>query len=128
MPDPSGRYRAAAGAEPGAVGVRAPRVAGPLTALGLPLVATSANDPGGPEPSVVDEVPERIRRAVGLEIDGGRLPGTASAVVDLRAARDRRPARLLRPGPDPGGDRRRAGRAPARRLVPRGTRGANLIR
>lgn len=101
VPDPSGRYRAAGGAEPGAVGVRAPRVAGPLTALGLPLVATSANDPGGPEPSVVDEVPERIRRAVACVVDGGRLPGTASAVVDLRPLATGGPARLLRPGPDP---------------------------
>ena len=38
----------------------------------------------------------RLRR-----LDGGRLPGTPSAVVDLRPLADGRPARLLRPGADP---------------------------
>jgi L-threonylcarbamoyladenylate synthase len=30
-------------------------------------------------------VPERIRRAADLVLDGGALPGTPSTVVDLRA-------------------------------------------
>jgi tRNA A37 threonylcarbamoyladenosine synthetase subunit TsaC/SUA5/YrdC len=99
--DPALRYAAAAGAEPGSVGLRAPRVGGPLAALDLPLVATSANEPGGRDPAVIGEVPPRIRAAAACEVDGGRLPGVASAVVDLRPLAAGRPARLVRPGADP---------------------------
>lgn len=101
VPDPAGRFAAAGGDAPGSVGVRAPRFEGPLTGVGLFLVATSANDPGGPDPARLDQVPRRIRDAVGLEVDAGDLPGTASAVVDLREVAAGGPARLLRPGPDP---------------------------
>jgi L-threonylcarbamoyladenylate synthase len=103
VPDPSGRYRAATGDAVGSVGLRAPDASGalaPLAELGIPLVATSANDPGGPDPRTVDDVPAPIRDAVAAVVDAGPLPGTASAVVDLTAA-DRGEARLLRPGPDP---------------------------
>ena len=47
------------------------------------MVATSANEPGEPAAVSLDEVPPRIRAACGAEIDGGRLPGTPSTVVDL---------------------------------------------
>ena len=103
VPDPKGRYRGAAGAEAGSVGVRAPRVGGPLGALDLPLVATSANEPGGQDPARVEDVPSRLRRAAACVVDAGSLPGTASAVVDLRPLFAGRPAILLRPGPDPDG-------------------------
>jgi L-threonylcarbamoyladenylate synthase len=103
VPDPAGRYRAAAGAEPGSVGLRAPHMGGPLADLDLPLVATSANEPGGPDPARVEDVPPRLRRAVACVVDAGPLPGTASAVVDLRPLSAGRPALLLRPGPDPDG-------------------------
>jgi tRNA A37 threonylcarbamoyladenosine synthetase subunit TsaC/SUA5/YrdC len=72
-----------------------------VTALDLFLVATSANEPGGPDPDRLDEIPERIREGVAAELDLGVLPGTASAVVDLREVAAGGPARLLRPGPDP---------------------------
>jgi L-threonylcarbamoyladenylate synthase len=101
VPDPSARYAAAAGAGAGSVGIRAPAIGGPLAALGLPLVGTSANEPGGPDPGALEQVPERLRRAVACEVDGGRLPGTASAVVDLRGIAGGGPARLVRPGPEP---------------------------
>lgn len=101
VPDPAGRFAAASGGAPGSVGVRAPRVEGSLAGIGLFLVATSANDPGGPDPARLDQVPPRIRDAVGLQIDAGELPGTASAVVDLREVAGGGPARLLRLGPDP---------------------------
>ncbi len=101
VPDPAGRFAAAGGDAPGSVGVRAPRFEGPLTGVELFLVATSANDPGGPDPARLDQVPRRIRDAVGLEVDAGDLPGTASAVIDLREVAAGGPARLLRPGPDP---------------------------
>ena len=100
VPDPAGRYAAAAGDSPGSVGLRAPRVEGDAATLGLALVATSANHPGGRDPARVEEVPEDLRaRAVAL--DAGPLPGTASAVVDLRPVVAGGAAELLRPGPDP---------------------------
>jgi L-threonylcarbamoyladenylate synthase len=99
--DPVHRYAPAAGEEAGSVGLRAPRMGGPLAALDLPLVATSANDPGGRDPAAIDEVPARIRAAAVCEVDAGRLPGVASAVVDLRPLAAGGPAWLLRPGADP---------------------------
>lgn len=99
--DRGGLYARAAGGEGGSVGLRAPAMRGELTALDLPLVATSANEPGGPDPATVDAVPARLRDAVEEVWDAGRLPGVASAVIDLRPLADGGPARLLREGPDP---------------------------
>ncbi len=101
VPDPAGRYAAAAGDAPGAVGVRAPVAPVAVAGLGIALVATSANHPGGPDPAVLDEVPADIRARAAAEADAGRLPGTASAVVDLRPLALRGEALLVRPGPDP---------------------------
>jgi L-threonylcarbamoyladenylate synthase len=99
--DPRRRFSAAAGESPGSVGLRAPDMSGPISGLELPLIATSANDLGGPDPAVLAEVPDRIRDAVDIEIDGGRLPGTASAVIDLREVGRTSTATLIRPGPSP---------------------------
>lgn len=101
VPDRAGRYRAAAGSEAGSVGLRAPAMAPSLDAIDIPLVATSANHPGGPDPSRVDDVPADLRAGVAVTFDAGRLPGIASAVVDLRPLEGGGAARLLRPGPDP---------------------------
>jgi L-threonylcarbamoyladenylate synthase len=101
VPDPAGRFAEAAGEPGGSVGVRAPRMEGPVTGLDLFLVATSANDPGGRDPDRLDAIPDRIREGVSAELDLGVLPGTASAVVDLREVAAGGPARLVRPGPDP---------------------------
>jgi L-threonylcarbamoyladenylate synthase len=101
VPDPQRRYAAAAGGAPGSVGVRAPRVDGPLASLDLPLVATSANAPGGPDPAAVADVPEALRAGCAAVIDAGPLPGVASAVVDLRSVAGGGPATLVRPGSDP---------------------------
>lgn len=100
IPDPTGRYAAATGDQPGAVGLRAPRMDGAILGLDIPLVATSANDPGGADPAAIGDVPTRLR-GVGTPLDVGRLPGTASAVVDLRGLGLGDPAMLIRPGPDP---------------------------
>jgi L-threonylcarbamoyladenylate synthase len=101
VPDPQRRYAAAAGGAPGAVGLRAPRADGPLASLDLPLVATSANRSGGPDPAAVAAVPEELRAGCAVVLDAGPLPGVASAVVDLRAVAGGGPAALVRPGPDP---------------------------
>ena len=100
--DRVGRYAAAAGAEVGSVGLRAPVVTGLLSTLDLPLVATSANHPGGPDADSVSAVPSDLREQCGAVIDGGVLTPTPSAVVDLRGLERGDPARLIRAGSDPG--------------------------
>ena len=88
LPNPACRYRWLTGSRPDTIGVRvaelptaAQRV---LDAVGA-VVATSANEPGGPAPASLDEVPERIRAACAAEIDAGRLSGTPSTVIDFSA-------------------------------------------
>ena len=61
-------------------GIRVP--AGPRLAT-IPVLQTSANPSGRPDPRRLEDVDPRIRDGVDLEIDGGELPGTASTVVDL---------------------------------------------
>jgi L-threonylcarbamoyladenylate synthase len=97
LPNPQGRLPWLTGGGPGPIGVRVPdlpeaavRV---VEAVGA-VAATSANDPGGPDPAVLDDVPDRIRAAC-AEVDAGRLPGTASTVLDLT---DRDEPRVLREG------------------------------
>jgi L-threonylcarbamoyladenylate synthase len=54
-----------------------------LAGVTVPVLQTSANPSGGPDPRRLEDVDPRIRDGVDLEIDGGELPGTASTVVDL---------------------------------------------
>ena len=61
-------------------GVRVPD--GPRLAP-FPVLQTSANPSGGPDPRRLEDVDPAIRAGVDLEIDGGELPGTPSTVVDL---------------------------------------------
>jgi L-threonylcarbamoyladenylate synthase len=86
LPNPAGRYRWLTGSRAEAIGIRVPELppAGQrvLAAVGC-VVATSANDPGGPSPSSLADVPERIRAAVAAELDVGELPGTPSTVIDF---------------------------------------------
>jgi L-threonylcarbamoyladenylate synthase len=86
LANPARRYPWLTGARPETIGVRvpdlAPGVRCVLEAAG-PVAATSANEPGEPAAASLGEVPHRIRAACGAEVDGGRLPGTASTVIDL---------------------------------------------
>jgi L-threonylcarbamoyladenylate synthase len=61
------------------------------------VLATSANQHGGPDPRRLDDVPPEIRAACGAEIDGGELPGVPSTVVDLTGPEPR----VLREGAVP---------------------------
>jgi L-threonylcarbamoyladenylate synthase len=61
-------------------GIRVPD--GPRLAT-VPVLQTSANPSGGPDPRRLEDVDPEIRAGVDLEIDGGELPGTPSTVVDL---------------------------------------------
>lgn len=99
VPDPAGRYRSASGAQAGSVGIRAPSM-DPALDLTIPLIATSANEPGEPDPLSLLDVPGRIRAAVGAALDLGPLPGRASTVVDLTSVGAGGAARVLREGDD----------------------------
>jgi L-threonylcarbamoyladenylate synthase len=66
----------------GELGLRVPdlpRFAG----LDLTILQTSANHAGGPDARRLADVPQDIRDAADLVVDGGELPGTPSTVVDL---------------------------------------------
>ncbi|HEY3185254.1 MAG TPA: L-threonylcarbamoyladenylate synthase [Gaiellaceae bacterium] len=86
LPNPARRYRWLTGGRSDTLGVRVPELPDPaqrvLDAVGC-IAATSANEPGGPDPATLDEVPARIRAACAAEIDAGRLPGTPSTVIDF---------------------------------------------
>ena len=86
LPNPAQRYPWLTGSRPETIGVRVPAVTGDalrvLEAVGC-VAATSANDPGGPDPVSLDDVPTRIRSGCAAELDAGRLPGIASTVLDF---------------------------------------------
>jgi L-threonylcarbamoyladenylate synthase len=83
LTNPAGRFPLACGDDPGTLGLRVPAVER-LAGVRWPVLQSSANRAGGPDPRRLEDVPELIRRAADLVLDGGELPGTASTVVDLR--------------------------------------------
>jgi L-threonylcarbamoyladenylate synthase len=100
VPNPAHRFPWLTGANPDALGVRVPELAGAthdvLAAVGA-VVATSANRPGEPDPRRLEDVPEEIRAGAAAVVDGGELPGTPSTVVDLTGSEPR----ILREGAVP---------------------------
>jgi L-threonylcarbamoyladenylate synthase len=110
VPNPAARFPWATGGKPGPIGVRVPQLPPQTHAVvatrGI-VLATSANDPGGPNPASLDDVPQRIRDGCGAELDLGPLPGTPSTVIDLTHAEPR----ILREGAVPGADALRRLRA-----------------
>jgi L-threonylcarbamoyladenylate synthase len=100
VPNPAGRFPWVTGGRPGPIGLRVPKLPGQtreiVEATGL-VLATSANDPGGPNPISLDDVPQRIRAGCAAELDLGSLPGTPSTVIDLT----REEPRILREGAVP---------------------------
>jgi L-threonylcarbamoyladenylate synthase len=83
LPNPAGRFPLACGADVRTVGVRVPDLPA-LAGVRWPALQSSANRAGAPDPRRLEEVPELLRAAVDLVVDGGELPGTPSTVVDLR--------------------------------------------
>ena len=79
VPNPRARFPLAGG---GLLGVRVIDVG---IALDAPVLQSSANRSGGPDPRTLDQVPASIRAGVALEIDRGELPGTPSTVLDMSA-------------------------------------------
>jgi L-threonylcarbamoyladenylate synthase len=100
LPNPARRFRWLAGSNPDAIGVRVPELAGAaarIVAGAGGLVATSANVHGGADPARLSDVPEELRNAVAVTVDGGELNGIPSTVLDLTGAEPR----LLREGAVP---------------------------
>jgi L-threonylcarbamoyladenylate synthase len=86
VPNPGGRFAHLCGSTPDRIGVRVPELLADVAALadavgGLAL--TSANRRGEPPPGRLSDVPEELRAAAAVVVDGGPLPGIASTVVDI---------------------------------------------
>jgi L-threonylcarbamoyladenylate synthase len=86
LANPTRRYPWLGGASAETIGVRVARLPDAaqrvLDAVGA-VAATSANEPDGPAPAGLDDVPDRIRAACAAEINAGRLPGVGSTVIDF---------------------------------------------
>ena len=61
-----------------------PRLDTELAGVRWPVLQTSANFAGRPDPRRLAGRARRIRDGAELVLDGGELPGTPSTVVDLR--------------------------------------------
>jgi L-threonylcarbamoyladenylate synthase len=86
LPNPARRYRWLTGSTPDAIGVRVPELpaaSAPVLAAVGAVAATSANLAGGPDPRRLADVPQELRDAAAVLVDGGELPGTASTVIDF---------------------------------------------
>jgi L-threonylcarbamoyladenylate synthase len=104
VPNPQARFPLACAGDPATLGLRVPRLEGPLAPLAevaWPVLQSSANASGGADPRRVEDVPEAIRAGVDLVLDGGELPGTPSTVVDLRRYSDTGEWSVVRDGAVP---------------------------
>jgi L-threonylcarbamoyladenylate synthase len=84
LPNREHRFPLACGEDPDTLGLRVPDVPR-LHGVSRPVLQSSANRAGGPDPRRIEDVPELLRAAADLVIDAGELPGTPSTVIDLRA-------------------------------------------
>ncbi len=100
LPNPGGHFPLACGADPATLGLRVPSVPR-LAGVRSPVLQSSANRAGEPDPRRLSEIPELIRSAADLVIDGGELPGTPSTVVDLRTFEESGRWEMIRPGAVP---------------------------
>jgi L-threonylcarbamoyladenylate synthase len=94
--NPQRRYPLACREDPERLGLRL--IAGPLAGAMCPVFQTSANLSGEPAPSRLEDIPAEIVEAVDLAIDGGKLTGLPSTVVDLTAFDTTGEWRILRQG------------------------------
>lgn len=86
VPNPAGRYPWLTGTKTESLGVRVPELpeaAAEVLARAGCVMATSANLPGRPDPARLEDVPEELRAGCRAVVDGGRLPGVPSTVIDL---------------------------------------------
>jgi L-threonylcarbamoyladenylate synthase len=97
--NPAGRFAHLCGARTDRIGVRVPDLATGVAGLADDvggLLITSANLRGGPDPATLADVPTELHEAAVFAVDGGRLPGRPSSVIDVTGAA---PV-VLREGPD----------------------------
>jgi L-threonylcarbamoyladenylate synthase len=86
LSNPSGRYRWLTGMNPDAIGIRVPElpaIAAQVVAAVGAVTSTSANEPGGPNPREIGDIPAELRGHVGAIVDVGPLPGAPSTVLDF---------------------------------------------
>jgi L-threonylcarbamoyladenylate synthase len=81
--NPSRRYPLACREDPERLGIRL--IDGPLAGASCPVFQTSANRSGDAAPAACEEVPREIIAGADLAIDGGRLTGMPSTVIDITA-------------------------------------------
>ncbi len=96
VPNPRGRFPLAGG-DAASLGIRVPDVP-KLNGVARPVLQSSANVAGGPDPRRLEEVPDGIRSGADLVVDGGELPGTSSTVIDLRRYEEDGSWRVVRDG------------------------------
>ena len=84
VPNPAHRFALACGADPDTLGLRVPKLDTELASVRWPVLQTSANFAGRPDPRRLQDVPLGLRDSAELVLDGGELPGTPSTVIDLR--------------------------------------------
>ena len=101
LPNRAHRFPLACGPNKDVLGLRVPKLSGPLEPLGAvrrPVLQSSANPSGGPDARRIADVDERIRAGVDLIVDGGELPGTPSTVIDLTRYHEEGRFEVLRAG------------------------------
>lgn len=104
LPNPARRFPLACGPAPERLGLRVPHLDGPLAPLAgmsWPVLQSSANRSGGPDPRRLADVDESIRAGADLLLDAGELPGTPSTVVDLTSYEEDGSFEVLREGAVP---------------------------
>jgi L-threonylcarbamoyladenylate synthase len=108
VPNPARRFPLACGPEPERLGLRVPALdrpaLAPLAAMRWPVLQSSANPSGGPDPRRLADVDDAIRQGVDLQLDGGELPGTPSTVIDLTAWEESGDYDIVRQGALSAGD------------------------
>ena len=96
VPNPHRRYPLACRQDPEQLGIRL--VDGPLAGTMCPVFQTSANFSGEYAPGAFDLIPAPILERVDLAIDGGKLTGVPSTVVDLTHYEETGEWKILRAG------------------------------
>jgi L-threonylcarbamoyladenylate synthase len=92
LPNPARRYRWLTGGNVDTVGVRVPELPEPTAEIlrrVSALAATSANHAGGPDPARLADIPDDLKDAAAVVIDGGELPGVPSTVLDFTGTEPR---------------------------------------
>ena len=81
VPNPERRFPLACGPDPETLGIRVPAV--PALHGAPPVLQSSANLTGEPDPRRLADVPAALRDGADLVLDAGELPGTPSTVLNL---------------------------------------------